>query len=488
MNLADAAPQWDPNLFRDSNPLLGNAENMVAGKGLMDRVQQKVREGDAWGLDKQIEADYLVALDRAEKSGDLARGLERDRHYELQIQRLAPELHTVLAKEYGGSWQLTAPAEILKSAWMVAKEIEKKEEHGRRLKQEMRTFWDQPQYNERGERMYLPEQKGKRREWLGRAKYFDQARVESRVAMARAVNEIAADKGYKIDDKEFLDMRMELISAWTLEAARRERNSVYQQTEGEVGLKDARVKERMAQGDIPELKLVAEKAWESSGLEQFLASDVEMQRALWDKMGIVEVGGQLALREGGSGARALLMGRMLRAELGTITAQGWQEGGEGAADADIMFMNMLGMEATMKTEVAGREIIVGEIYHQKAEGLKKLAAKEMGAREAEFPRLVAQIQGVKDVWLAFWETARNMNDVLYIGFAALVNQVKHEVNRVGGNKRKWGERMADWMGRVGLKSSNVAERVMAKLEGEDAYPAANLSGRLNFDMNQQEGE
>ncbi len=484
---APDAPQWDPNLFRETNARLKHAENGVAGTGLMDRVQQTMRESNTWGLDKQIEADYLIALDRAEKSGDLAGGLERDHLYELQIQSLAPELHAVLTKEYGGGWQYKAPKEVLKSAWSVAKELEKKEEHGRRLKQEMRTFWDQPQYNERGERMYLPEQKGKRREWLGRAKYFDQARVESRVAMARAVNAIAAAKGYDIDDREYRDMRMELISAWGSEAASRERNSVYQQTADGVGLKDARVKERMRQGDIPEIGLVAEKAWEASGLTGQVGGDTEEQRtALLDKIGIVAGGDGLTLKEEGSGARTLLTGRMLREELGGMTATAWQESGEGAQDADILFMNMLGLESTMKMEVAGREIILGEIYHQKAEYLSERGMAEMSARETELPELVKGIRGTKDLWQAYWQTLRDLNDILYLNFAALVNKVKGEAIRAGGHKRQWGEKMADWIGRMGLLGSNVNEWLMAKMNGDNYYPEANLSGRLSFNMNQRE--
>lgn len=486
MNNVDAT-QWDSESFRESNRLLTDAGKKVHGEGMFADIKQRLAEANVQGRDRITTVDkgyaWTEILGRDYRREFVKQGVADE------INILAPEMRDLLHKTYGESWHETVDEPVLRNLWELRVEINKQIEHGHRLNHELKEkYWNNRSVNEQGEQIFLPESPQQRRELLGTAKYFDQARVEARVAMVKTVNAIAEQKGYTFASPEAQGMRDALLTQWSQEEAKRAANCVYESTELGFRLKMSQVNERIAQGDIPELETVAERIWDVVEIEKYDFDSLSKSRRtqLLQKAGILAGSKTLTLREGWSGARALLTGRMLRADLNEIVDKSWEEPTKAGTyiDADIHFLNMLGLESAAKMESAGREIIVGEIYQAKAHWLADKARDEFAIGMHDEGQAMFREKGW---WIGFIGRLTGItNDSLYLAYSGLVNFTRGMSEFAGGNKRKVGEKLADWMGRVGRAGANVGEFVSSVLRGEAGSEMPDLSQRLQLDLSRAE--
>lgn len=458
--------------------------SILSDKDVVKGFQLGKANVDAWSKDNIIKADYLLDLKSAVESGKL-REKTLENGIVTDIREKCSELNPILVKEYGRDWNVRAPESVLMKAWELSEAVKRREVHGYDVNQELRPYLEKPQFNkDGGERIYFPEDKNERRKLLGKAKYYNEARIDARSRMLDIVDLVRDDRDYANGSYDAELLRIPLAEAWIREDKARVDNCVYELDYYEQRLKLSEVNSRIERGDVPELATIAKKIR--------TISHVSNEDDLLHEIGIgVAEGEEYKINWPGSenGISLLVKGRMGQQELMQIwqkCADDIEPGSE--ENADIMLMNAIGMQELSAMEVAGKSIIEGEIYRQRGIELNESIAEDRERFDQHLNRDESETGMTKDQLAQYlYEAARQINDVLYKISASMTNAIRFVAIDNGGKYRGVAEKVSSWIDRLSSWGAPKMDKYLAKKTNTEPRnlsesDASLQRGRVSFNL------
>lgn len=495
MNKKAITESWRVDVRKPVTGVLGKAKEVVAGKGMLGEMKMRLAGRNIWGQDKIIETDHFLAYKQAYESSDF-RKVYLENSISANLREKDPDLVSILSDEFGQDWDTNpaTPESILKQSWYIAEAIDRREMHGYRVNNELRGYWEQPRFNpDTHERIFLPEDKGLRRELLVRAEKYNTARVEARARTASMVEEIAEAKGYDFDSKEYIALRNRMREIWENEENERAAGCVYLGSEEGSVLNMYDVDHDIRNRQTPDLDLIIQKLEDVAGVQD--------QAKLLQTVGIVnepEVGYRLNIEEKPqSGAYLMVRGRMGQRHHLQTAQRCWQSLVPGSEkNADIVLMNALGLESLVKMESMGREMMVGDIYRQR--GLELVEEGEKRTREKAVHLLsdtmeIANEGNPRSLLRFFSESMRELNEMYFLLASATTNLIRMRTQDSGSVLRRAGENMARWIDRVAINTATSVDSVFANMTNRgkrhlNRASASVKSGKVTADLPQLEVE
>ncbi len=432
---------------------------ILSDKDVVKGFQLGKANVDTRSKDNIIKADYLRDLKSAVESGKL-REKTLENGIVADIREKCIELNLILVKEYGYDWNVRAPETVLMKAWELAEAVKRREVHGYDVNQELRPYLEKPQFNkDGGERIYFPEDKNERRKLLGKAKYYNEARIDARSRMLDIADLVIDDRDYANGSYDAELLRIPLAEAWTREDKERVDNCVYELDYYEQRLKLSEVNSRIERGDVPELATIAEKIRSIA----YVSDEDELLHGVG-----IGVNGkqeyQLNWPGGDGGANLLIKGRMGQSELMQICQRCAEDIPTGSEkNADIMLMNAIGMQELSAMEVAGKSIIEGEIYRQRGIELNESITEDRERFDQHLNRVKSEPGMTKDQLAQYiYEAARQINDVLYKISASMTNAIRFVAIDNGGKYRGVAEKVSSWIDRLSSWGAPKMDKYLAK--------------------------
>ncbi len=472
------------------SPFVSNTSNFLAEQLLQNlsnvgrtfpQFELATSMGNEWGKDKQLEADYMLAFGKAKKDGQWR---ETTVEYGIlaDIREKCPEVQAILVKEYGRDWNVRAPENVVEQVWKLTEKLSAREAHGYEVNNVLRDYWENPKFSkDGGERIYLPEDKGERRKLLLQAQFYNSARVDSRVQMLNTVEEIVVGKGYEYSSLEAQTLRGRLLETWEAEELEREKGCVYTINNESPQLRLREIDVRIAMQDVAEKKLIIAKIKEVAGV-------VDMDDLL-SNIGFKKIpgGDYLIVGSAKGGGRQMVYGRMAQKELMNICANNWENVTEGSdKNADIVLTNAIGMQSMAAMEASGRELVLGEIYQQRATELIDMATVQTDAVMDDLPHGIDASNTLKDFAQYMFKFTQELNEAIYSATAALTNLMR-KPSEPGSWLRRSGEKMVNWADRMAVRVTPKVDRLLAQRshQGEKDFtdvPGTVQRGKVDLNL------